>query len=169
MLEKINVVKYECLLALAKTQVDVDLAALETTLGLLLVAEQVQAAMERNLGCFNLSRGRFKVLIELMMAPEAYLTPADLASKIDVSRGTMTGLLNALANDNLIERHPSAEDRRTIFIRITAAGLALIQRMLPENFERTGKLMQHLAPDEKQTLVELLVKVKDGIGAYQDR
>ena len=169
MLEKINIVKYECLLAMAKSHVDVDLPALETTLALLLVAEQVQAAMERNLGCFNLSRGRFKVLIELMVAPEARLTPADLASKIDVSRGTMTGLLDALAKEHLIERQPSAEDRRTIFIQITAAGLALIQRMLPENFERTAKLMQYLAPLEKQTLVDLLVKVKDGIGAYQKR
>lgn len=167
MLEKINVAKYEHLLALAKSHADVDFAALETTLALLLVAEEVQNAMEHNLGCFNLSRGRFKVLLELMMASDSSLTPADLAAKVEVSRGTMTGLLDALEKEGFIQRKPSADDRRTILIRITAEGLELIQRMLPENFARTGKLMQRLDMDAKRTLVDLLVKVKEGIGEYQ--
>ena len=168
MLEKIDAKKYQRVLRLARRHANVDVSSLEAMIALSVVAHQLDSAMECNLGRYNLSRGRFRVLVELVSCDEEGLSPAELAERIEVSRATMTGLLDTLEKEALITRLGSQTDRRTMVVKITAEGTTFAGKILPENFRRTNLLMQHLSLEEKEALVDLLAKVFQGLKAYKE-
>lgn len=49
-------------------------------------------------------------------------TMSDLKRSLDVTTGAVTGLIDRLEKLGLVERRPSSEDRRVIYLDLTAAG-----------------------------------------------
>ncbi|MCW5626540.1 MAG: MarR family transcriptional regulator [Burkholderiales bacterium] len=76
-----------------------------------------------------------------------------------ITKGTLTGVLDRLENRGLLQRTPSEEDRRSVFVRLTAAGDALFQRVFPEHVAYLGKAFGALNADEHRTLENLLSKL----------
>lgn len=141
----------------------VDPAALESCLALLVVARDVINALDSHLSRHGLSQGRFNVLILLNRNPEMSLCPADLAERSGVTRATMTGLLDGLEKDSLIERLQDREDRRRLGILLTPKGRAFVDGLLPEHFYRVAQLMADLSTEERDQLRHLLGKVSNGL------
>ncbi|MEM9005151.1 MAG: MarR family transcriptional regulator [Cyanobacteria bacterium P01_F01_bin.86] len=85
-----------------------------------------------------------------------------------VTRATITGLLDRLEREGLVERKAHASDRRMLAIRLTEQGKTLVEKVLPDHFCRTKGLMINLTSAKKQALIKLLEKLKSGTLALSD-
>ena len=91
--------------------------------------------------------------------PDKEVNPSSLAEELGVKKATMTGLLDGLEKDNLVERVSDPRDRRKIGIRLTAGGRQLLDEMLPDYYRHMAKLTANLSENERQTMLSLLAKV----------
>jgi DNA-binding MarR family transcriptional regulator len=150
--------------ALAEHFDEVDPSAVVPYLAFLFVAREMSNVIETNLAKHGLSHGRFAVMVILWHAPrDAGATPAELAEHCVVTRGTMSGLLDGLEKDGLVERVNRTDDRRMVNVRLTLAGSELLERVLPEHYTRIGRIMRTLNKAERKTLEQLMVKLRSGV------
>jgi DNA-binding MarR family transcriptional regulator len=89
------------------------------------------------------------------------VSPAELAEAADVTRATVTGLLDFLEADGLVARTPRKDDKRMIDVRITRKGKDLLDRTLPDHYVRIGSLMGDLTRAEKKTIIDLMAKLRE--------
>jgi DNA-binding MarR family transcriptional regulator len=111
----------------------------------------------------RLSPARMRLLIYLIthrrLGNEAGVAPSELSRHLCVSRNTVSALLNGLEEQALIERHLNQEDRRQFLIRITPAGVALVETRAPQFARFVSSLFETLTPDERDSLSTLLDKL----------
>ena len=89
------------------------------------------------------------------------MTCKELSEKTLVTKGTLTGVLDRLEKKGLIERVPSREDRRSIFIRLTPKGAALFQKVFPAHVEYIKPYFERaLTTAEASKLRELLLRLR---------
>lgn len=153
---------------LAQQFPEVDIASVETCLTFLDTTAEVYTALETHFARHGLSIGKFTILMQLFVASERGLTPSEFAERAGVSRATITGLLDGLEREELIERQPYPGDRRMLTIHLTDKGRELISNLLPEHFCRTTSMMAQLTAIEKKTLIELLGKLRSGTTAMRE-
>lgn len=151
--------RYEVLEARARRFPDLDVGAVEATLFLMRVGSDVLEGFAMHLQRCGTSQGRFLVMMLLDRYDNQPLLPSELAEKIGVTRATITGLLDGLERDSLIERRTHAHDRRALTIHLTQAARDWLEAMLPEHYRRIALLMSDLEPSERQQLIALLTKV----------
>jgi DNA-binding MarR family transcriptional regulator len=134
------------------------------------VARDLFAASQNYLGRYGLSDGRIAVLMHLRTAPEYRLTPSELAERMFVTRGTMTGLLDGLEHVGLLERKLHTEDRRMLTIQLTQKGIDLLAELMPAHIQRIKTMVEKadLSEEEQKQLLTLLLKVSNGISALKD-
>ena len=149
----------------AKRYPDLDPSALKTCVVLLRTGSDLLTAFETILGKHGLSQGRFLTLIVMNRTPNKAISPSVLAEKVGVKRATMTGLLDGLERDRLIERLAHPNDRRKIGVRLTVKGRQVLDEMLPDYYSYIAKLMANLSKNERQNLVSLLGKVNQGLSS----
>ncbi|MEO1068350.1 MAG: MarR family transcriptional regulator [Cyanobacteria bacterium J06638_6] len=148
---------------LAQRYPELDVAVVEACLAFLRTSADVQTALEAHFARYGLSMGKFTLLMQL--AQSQGLTPSDCAERSGVTRATITGLLDGLERDGLVERRPFRDDRRRLNLHLTQAGYELLDRMLPDHFCRTTRLMANLTAGEQETLIDLLKKLQAGTPA----
>ena len=107
-----EVPKYECLLEGAKRFPELDPSATEAFLHLLRTSNDISEDFGAIHASHNISRGRFIVLMLLNHDPERPANPADLANRSNVTRATMTGLIDTLERDGFVRRERAPGDRR---------------------------------------------------------
>src|SRR3954467_13962642 len=73
----------------------------------------------------------YDVLWALQRAPGKALRMGELADAVTISRSGLTRLVDRIEADDLLERRPSAGDRRAIEVTITPAGSKLLRKMWP--------------------------------------
>ena len=95
----------------------------------LTTARRIDAACAELLARHDLSEGRLAAL--LAVSAEPGVTPRVLGDRLEVTSATVTGLLDRLQHDGLVERRPHASDRRTHTLTTTAAGERLIHELVP--------------------------------------
>lgn len=147
---------------------DADISAVVTFLHLLRAGTDLSIALDTRLQQHNLLQGRWWVLILLMRESDNTATPSTLADKAGVSRATMTGLLDGLERDSLIERIFDSNDRRRITIRLTAAGQAKLDIVMPDYYQRVRRLMAPLDENERDLFMSLLNRIQSGATALSD-
>ena len=166
--------RYECLLEAAKEFPELDPSAAEAFLQLLRTGDEAFGVTERNLAEHNISQGRFCVLMLLWRSTQAKAaklwgagdnapgprTPAELADAANVTRATMTGLVDTLERDGFVKREPDPDDRRMMSVRLTARGEKFLLQFLPGHFRITSRVMSTLSETERKTLVRLLTKIQ---------
>lgn len=171
--------RYECLLESAKEFPDLDPSAAEAYLHLLRAGDDAFGVSERNLDEHGISQGRFCVLMLLYRSvqPRAATlmgaegceggprTPAELAQGANVTRATMTGLIDTLERDGYVKREPDPVDRRMMSVRLTPKAEKFLREFLPGHFRTTARLMSTLNEAERKTLVKLLTKISSQAAA----
>ncbi|GAA1014886.1 MarR family transcriptional regulator [Acrocarpospora pleiomorpha] len=75
----------------------------------------------------GLSSGALDVLIRLSAGAEDGLSIGELAQSAGVSSRNVTGLVDTLERDGLVQRVPDRRDRRSVLARITPDGQAWIE------------------------------------------
>ena len=149
---------------LTKDIIGVEPTAIFTAMRTLEVADALAAAVESNLRHqFGLSVGRFSLVTILHRYSESELTPSDLAQRAGVTRATVTGLLDGLEEDGLVERKAHSTDRRRIALQLTEAGKAFIARLIPAYAPRLSAVASGLSEKERRHFLRLLDKIEFGL------
>jgi len=91
------------------------------------------------------------------------LSLGDLASKLLVTGGNVTFVMDRLEGRGLVARYRSPEDRRVVQARLTPEGRDLISSVFPGHAEYVEYLCRHLDPEEQEELRRLLKALGKGI------
>lgn len=150
------------MVTLAQRYPMLEIPALEAWLNLMRVSGDCQSDLDLFLARHNLSQRKFFVLILLLRNPEG-LNVSRLATGTGVSCATMTGVVDGLLTAKLVTRETDEEDRRAFVVTITRAGLELLDRILPQHYQRISRIMSMLDETERSQLKGLLAKVGAGL------
>lgn len=118
---------------------------------------------------FGLTQPEFDVLATLRRSGEPYtLSPTALYTLLMLSSGAMTNRLDKLEARGLIYREPSPEDRRSMLVALTKAGLALINDTMTAHVANEQRLLHSLDHSQQQELANLLRTLLLAIGKDQN-
>jgi DNA-binding MarR family transcriptional regulator len=104
-------------------------------------------------------RGDYEVLALLRRAEPALLTPLQVAQRLLTSQSGMTGKLDRLERQGLIQRGPDPEDRRAIRLGITDTGRALIDEAFTTSLSVYQSMLSEFSTTEMKTFEALLEKL----------
>src|SRR5258708_26508833 len=76
------------------------------------------------------------------------MTLGELSQRMMVSNGNVTGLVDRLVEQGLINRRPSPKDRRAQIVSLTAEGRRFFRAMARANGNWIGDLFSELTADE---------------------
>ena len=111
---------------------------------------------------FDITLPQFDLLAQLDREPQG-LRLGELSKRMMVTNGNITGVLDRLAVDGLVERQTSPEDRRVTFARLTPEGRAKFRRYAKAHEAWVRALLADVAPAEKARLVAELAHVKASV------
>lgn len=86
---------------------------------------------------------------------------AELSRRSGIYRSDMVGVLNELAERDLVERVPDPDDRRRNIITISARGRRSLPRLDKVLDDLHDELLAPLSPAERDQLVQLLTRLLD--------
>jgi DNA-binding MarR family transcriptional regulator len=103
-----------------------------------LVYQKAFRAMAERLTDVGLSVAQFDLLACLVLAEPDRLKQSELASRLLVTKGNISGMLSRMTDQNLVERADDPDDRRSKRIQITKLGRRLYEagRTVQENLVR---------------------------------
>jgi len=132
-----------------------DFAASHALLSLYRAANAVRGHLTNNvLRPHDLTWTGFLVLWTLWIWDS--METRDVAESVGISKGTLTGVAKTLAARDLIERIPSTVDRRLVNLKLSPAGLQLMEEIYPE-FNRTeSRIVGDLDARQLNTMTESL-------------
>ncbi|EAE8346447.1 MarR family transcriptional regulator [Listeria monocytogenes] len=110
----------------------------------------------------NLSESRFIILMFLKRAPNNELLPSVIAEKLGATRATVSKMLKAMERKSWITKKPSISDKRSITVKLTEAGMHILENFLPMNFQTVHLLFDQFTQDEMKQFSYLLGKIKQG-------
>lgn len=155
----------EVLKKFAERYPDADVTAIASFLNLLRVATELSLALDACLSKYDLLQGRWWVLILLMREENLSSTPSLLAEKTGVTRATMTGLIDSLEQGGLVVRVFDKADRRSVIVKLTEAGQAKLDVVMPDYYRRLRQCMQGLDETKREELNQILGLIQLGIPA----
>lgn len=85
----------------------------------------------------------------------------ELASKVGVTTGTLTVLVDNLTKAKLVERVPHGTDRRSILVKLTEQGTKLFQEHDTLHLKLTKQLTAGFNEEEVQLLNKLISRVNN--------
>jgi DNA-binding MarR family transcriptional regulator len=80
------------------------------------------------------------------------LTLGELADAEGVRSATMTGIVNGLEVDGLVERRPHGRDRRSVLVEATASGRRVLARARGRRIDIVATRLAGLAEDDLELL-----------------
>jgi MarR family transcriptional regulator, organic hydroperoxide resistance regulator len=87
------------------------------------------------------------------------LSLSELSERIRAQNSTVTGIIDRMERENLVTRERSKEDRRVVFIKLTAKGRRLAEEIPVEPMEIFRGALESLSAAEVRDLVKILGKV----------
>ncbi len=104
----------------------------------------------------------------VLLASRGDLNVGTLAEALDIHQSTATRLCDRLVTKGLVDRAPSLENRREVFVALTPDGRALIRAVTARRRKDIGDIMARLRPNERSMLVEAFTKFADAAGEVPD-
>ena len=139
---------------------DDDLLGLGVVHGLIWSGRLAEELLERAAIASGLRRrGDYEVLALLRRREPELLTPLQVAQQLQTSQSGMTGKLDRLERQGLIQRRPDPEDRRAIRLGITDSGRALIDEAFTTSLSVYQSMLSEFSPTEVKHCEALLEKL----------
>jgi DNA-binding MarR family transcriptional regulator len=146
---------------------EVESLASDCVINLFQAQTLVEERLGRHLRPFGLSLGGFRLVMILRIAGEP-LTPMEIASRLRVTRGSVTGLLDSLESRGVVARAPHPRDRRSLLVELTEAGAQRLDALLPSWFLGEREIFDTLTPSEQETLIDLLGRLQRRLHDLRD-
>lgn len=125
----------------------------------------IEAPLRRQVEAQGLSFTEFGVLEVLLH--KGTLPIGEIGSRILLTSGSMTYVVDKLARRGLLQRRVCDSDRRVVYAELTQQGRGLIETVFREHEVLLHDLMQGLQPEEQEAASDLLKRL--GLYAQQDR
>jgi len=123
----------------------VDTTAVEALAALRIAGKSLRMMQERWAETHDLSEGHCQL--------------GDLADELDSTPRNITGLVDHLERDGLVERVPDLQDRRSVRARLTPAGRERIESIWKEGLEHQFEVVQGMSKDDLAQLRHLCLQL----------
>lgn len=130
-----------------------DTSAVEALAALRMAGRTLHHLQDRWAEIHGLTEGRLAVMFRLFRCGATPL--GDLAEDLDTSPRNITGLVDHLERDGLVERVPDPEDRRSVRARLTEAGRVRIEAIWKEGLERQFEIVREFSKEDLAQLRHL--------------
>ena len=138
-------------------------AELRLWLRLLTCTSLIEASVRQILRTdFESTLPRFDLLAQLDRHPQG-LRMSELSQRLMVTGGNITALADQLEAEGLLRREPVSDDRRSIRLKLSAAGRKRFAEMAAGHERWVVSLFEVLSHDEQRQLLALLGKLKPGL------
>ena len=135
-------------------------ASLRLWLRLLSTATRIEDTIRQNLReQFGMTLPRFDLMAQLEREPQG-LTMGGLSRRMMVTGGNVTGIVDQLEREQLVQRQSQPGDRRAFAVHLTSAGREAFARMAKAHESWVVKLMSTLDVAEQEVLYQLLGALK---------
>lgn len=114
---------------------------------------------------FGMSLSRFDLLAQLDGVAGG-MRMGELSKRLMVTTGNITGLVDELVGEGLVERLDDPRNRRASLARMTAKGRKIFEAAARANETWIEELFSGLAATEKAALFEMLGRQKDFVVAH---
>ncbi|MBP1963880.1 MarR family winged helix-turn-helix transcriptional regulator [Paenibacillus aceris] len=131
--------------------------SLDLYIALSRASEWVNAHGDRDIRKHGLNRTEFGVL-ELLYHKGAQAIQ-QIGSKVLMSSGNITYVVDKLEKKEYVVRRTSTEDRRLVFAEITHKGKQFIEEVFPQHKEVIENAVAGLTAEEKRVASQLLKKL----------
>ena len=136
----------------------------ETLLNIVVTSTLLVKEAQQILRPAGLTDAQFNILMMLKGQTEnGRLNQTELGKMLLVNRSNVTGLIDRMERDGLVERIPDPEDRRVNFVQITKTGETVLIKAQALYYERVKDIISGITPDEDNQLCETLRKIRSGI------
>ena len=137
-------------------------ARLRLWIRMLRLTRAIESELRENLRTeFTATLPRFDVMAALYRFPHGMIL-SELSRYLMVSNGNVTGIVNRLVSDGLVERTLRNGDRRTSVVRLSARGTRDFEAMARAHESWVNEIFASLSPGEAERLSEQL----RGTGIY---
>lgn len=109
---------------------------------------------------FDVTLPRFDVMAQLDRTPKG-MTLGELSKRMMVTNGNITGLVDRLEAEGLLQRRPSPNDRRAQLVSLTAEGRRFFRRMAQANADWIAEIFAGLSGEDIDALMRLLAETKE--------
>jgi DNA-binding MarR family transcriptional regulator len=137
----------------------VDTTAVEAMGALRVAGKFIHLLQDRWAEQHGLSEGRLAVMFRLYRQGDCPL--GDLASALETTPRNITGLVDHLERDGLVERVPDAQDRRSLRARLTPAGKERIDSIWMEAFQNQNVVTEGMSKDDLAQLRHLCLQLAE--------
>jgi DNA-binding MarR family transcriptional regulator len=124
----------------------------------------LERRLTENFATHGLEQWMYDVLATLRRNGEPYqLTAGELVRQTMVTTGAITNRVDRLIERGLVERE-AGSDRRTVIVRLTAAGLRLVDDVVITHMHTEREALASLSPRQQEQLAALLRQALVGLG-----
>ena len=135
----------------------------ETAVALIRTVDVVRRMLGGVLEPYGITLQQYNVLRILRGAGEKGLPTLEIAERMIEQTPGITRLVDRLEAKKLVVRERCATDRRQVFCRITAGGVALAGRLDAPMRHAADAALQTLRKKELAQLLDLLGRARDGV------
>lgn len=132
----------------------------EAWLNLVRSSDRIQIRFERLFRQYGLDSSSQYNILRILRGEGKPLPILEVASRTVTVVPGITGLIDRLERAGLVARERSTEDRRVIFVSITARGLDLLAKLDEPLLTLHQKTIGHLTRAELTELIRLLEKAR---------
>lgn len=111
----------------------------------------------RTLGAHGISGPQFGTLLLIEANPG--VSQSSIAEALRFDRSTLVQIIDRLEGRGLVRREPSAQDRRSHALRLTADGAALLDELKALSDRHEGIVAEALSAAERKSLLALLERL----------
>lgn len=110
----------------------------------------------------GISESKFYVLLLLWKEKDGMVL-SEIGEKMLVTRANMTGLIDRMEKESLVEKKINPNDRRSIIANLTEKGRSLFEEIKESNIEFSRQMTSVLNIEEKKNLNALLENLQNDI------
>ncbi|MFE7644698.1 MarR family winged helix-turn-helix transcriptional regulator [Streptomyces phaeoluteigriseus] len=104
----------------------------------------------------------------VIQAGEDLLTAGDLATRVHVTTGAVTGILNRLERAGYVTRRPDPRDRRRVRVAAEPNAVARVYALYEPYYARLGTLFADYSPEEIAVLTDWFTRATTLANAYRE-
>ncbi|MBF0331604.1 MAG: MarR family transcriptional regulator [Candidatus Omnitrophica bacterium] len=141
----------------------------ETFLQFIYTIESMSAHLSHKTRARGLTRAGLNVLTILRSSQGKGCQHNQISRLLLVSRANVTGLVNSLIKQGLVERVYDEKDRRVCIARITKKGETLLDAFLPDYHAAIENIFSGLSVDDKKTFNHLMENLRSAINRPKNK
>lgn len=95
------------------------------------------------------------------------LKQRDLAARLNLDKSSVTRLVRRMQKDAHVQMCENPEDARVRAVCLSPQGRALASRLQQESAKRFASVLDHLAPEQRQPVLESLAALNQALAAME--